>query len=542
MKLFSVLTACFLPFAYASQTPNGCPTFTIGQLVNTSSGTIVGHAAPNHPEVSEYLGIPFGQAPVRDLRFAAPVKYVGSSIINASTFGFSCVPQRSSPPSGTYLKPETIAASNITAVGLQFFNLVSNPPGVAYDEDCLFLNVWSKPQTGERKKAVMVFIHGGGFNGGTSSLPIQNGAALADKEDVIIVSFKSLLNLDSYRLSILGFPGNPDTQNNLAILDQRLAMEFVRDNIENFGGDPARITLFGQSAGAMSTDFYSYAWASDPIAAGIIAQSGTVHSFGLPYTQEAAASNWYNTTAALGCGNASTNSTEILTCMRKVEVDALMSAIPNTGLNAILSPFGPTADNSIIFSNYTQRTPASIPILLGNTDYEGGLFRTQLALANTTFPDWAWDAYNLAGFTCPSGLRANHSLASNNPTWRYRYHGIFPNTNISSEGGAYHGAELPILFGTADLFGKSTAIEEEIASYIQGAWTTFAKDPTKGLLTYGEGWPLYDPTKETLVRLAYEDRVGSNLAFPLIYAEDEGCRVANFTALIYQFLGPLLGS
>ncbi|CAG8982726.1 hypothetical protein HYALB_00001007 [Hymenoscyphus albidus] len=514
MKLFGVLTAWFLSFASASQAPDDCPpnNFTVGQIVNTSSGNILGHAAPNHPEVSEYLGIPFGQTPVGDLRFAAPVKYVGSSIINASTFswGFSCVPQRSSPPSGTSFKPETIAASNITAVGLQFFNLVSDSPGVAYDEDCLFLNVWSKTQTGERKKAVMVFIHGGGFNGGTSSLPIQNGAALTAKEDVIIVSF-------NYRLSILGFPGNPNTQNNLALLDQRFAMDFVRDNIENFGGDPARITLFGQSAGAMSTDFYSYACASDPIAAGIIAQSGTVHSFGLPYTQEAAASNWYGTTAALGCGNASTNSTEILTCMRKVEVDALMKAIPNTGLNAILSLFGPTADNTIIFSDYTQRTPANIPVLIGNTDYEGGLFRTQLALSNTTFPDWAWDAYNLAGYTCPSGLRANHR-------------------------GAYDGAELPVLFGTADSFGKSTAIEEEIASYIQGAWTTFAKDPTKGLLSYADGWPLYDPTKETLVRLAYEDKVGSNLAFPLVYGEYEGCCVANFTALIYQFLGPLLGS
>jgi len=71
-------------------------------------------------------------------------------------------------------------------------------------------------------------------------------------------------------LSILGFPGNPIAQNNLAFLDQRLALEWVRENIANFGGDPGRITLFGQSAGASSADYYAYAWASEPIAAGII--------------------------------------------------------------------------------------------------------------------------------------------------------------------------------------------------------------------------------------------------------------------------------
>ena len=67
---------------------------------------------------------------------------------------------------------------------------MSNPPGVVYSEDCLYLNVWSKPQSGEKQKAVMVYIYGGGFTGGTSSLPIYDGATLAEKEDVIIVSLK----------------------------------------------------------------------------------------------------------------------------------------------------------------------------------------------------------------------------------------------------------------------------------------------------------------------------------------------------------------
>ncbi|CZR55795.1 uncharacterized protein PAC_05683 [Phialocephala subalpina] len=147
--------------------------------------------------MSKYLGIPFAQPPVGDSRFAAPVKYTRSSMLNVS-----CL--------------QILAASNVTDVGLELINLISNPPDVVYSENCLYLNVWSKPQSGEQQKAVMVYIYGGGFSGGTSSMPIFNGAALADH----------------YRLSILGFPGNPTAQNNLAFLDQRLAIEWVWDNLQ----------------------------------------------------------------------------------------------------------------------------------------------------------------------------------------------------------------------------------------------------------------------------------------------------------------------
>ena len=82
-----------------------------------------------------------------------------------------------------------IAASNITEVGLTLFNVIGNPP-VSHSEDCLTLNVWSKPQSGERQKAVMVYIHGGGFTGGSSATPVFNGAALVEREDVIIVTLK----------------------------------------------------------------------------------------------------------------------------------------------------------------------------------------------------------------------------------------------------------------------------------------------------------------------------------------------------------------
>jgi cholinesterase len=93
------------------------------------------------------------------------------------------------PSSGTPATPGEIAASNITEVGLELLTTITNPE-VVHSEDCLYLNVWSKPQSGEPEKAVMVFIYGGGFTSGTSATPIFNGAALAGQEDVIIVNFK----------------------------------------------------------------------------------------------------------------------------------------------------------------------------------------------------------------------------------------------------------------------------------------------------------------------------------------------------------------
>ena len=323
-------------------------------------------------------------------------------------------------------------------------------------------------------------------------------------------------------------------QNNVALLDQRLAMEWVRDNIANFGGDPTRITLFGQSAGAASTDFYSYAWSSDPIAAGIILESGTSGLYP-PNSENVSAAAWYNTATALGCGDTSTDSTTLLACMRNVEVDSLLGAVPQTGVNALMSAFGPTVDNTLVFSNYSQQTPASIPVLAGNNDYEAGLFRTESALWGETFPNSVWDAYDLAGFNCPAGIRANASLAANNPTWRYRYFGVFPNINISSEGGAWHGAELQLLFGTTYLTGNDTVEEIAFETYLQGAWTTFAKDPVNGLTTYEGGWPLYNPAKETLIRLGYDNAVGTNLASPMLY--DAACANASLAALIASFFG-----
>jgi cholinesterase len=328
-----------------------------------------------------------------------------------------------------------------------------------------------------------------------------------------------MTNIRSYRLSVLGFPGNPNGTNNLGFLDQRLAVEWVRDNIENFGGDPSRITLFGQSAGAASVDAYSYAWASDPIAAGFIPESGTVFSWGLPNSKAIAAKAWYNVTATLGCGNASSDAATVLSCMQKQNYTAILNAVPSySGTSSILGAFGPTVDETVVFSNYSQRTPAKVPMLVGNNNYEGGLFRTEFALEGLFFPDAFWTDFNLQEFTCPAGIRANASVSAGNPTWRYRYFGVFPDLAISSEAGTWHAAELPILFDTVPASPGPTQAEISVANYMRGAWAAFAKDPKNGLSNYG--WPTYNTSRDTLIRLAYDNITGPNIINPYKYDAD----------------------
>jgi cholinesterase len=160
-------------------------------------------------------------------------------------------------------------------------------------------------------------------------------------------------SLFSYRINIFGFPGAsflPDI--NLGLLDQRLAVEWVRDNIAGFGGDPKRITIFGQSAGGASVDFHAYAWPDNPIAAGFIAESGTSN-------QNTATDNsptWYAASTKLGCGGKELGKAT-LECMQSKpwkEIIEVIKTVPSPS-NLGMGPFMPTADNKIVFTDYETR-------------------------------------------------------------------------------------------------------------------------------------------------------------------------------------------
>ena len=437
--------------------------------------------------------------------------------------GFSC-------PAGTQANTNatTIKAANITAAGLEVLSLLAQL-GDKFSEDCLTANVWTKPQVGEAKKAVLVWIYGGGFTTGNSDNPGYNGQFFAEQEDVVLVSF-------NYRLNVFGFPGMPNSTQNLGLLDQRLAVEWVKNNIEAFGGDPSRITLFGQSAGSASVDYYTYAWADDPIAHSFIEESGSVFgpAPGLgAASAEVAASYWFNLTNALQCGDSTSDAASTLSCMKGKEYPVILSTLANltVGSNLIASSFGPTVDNTVVFSDYKQRSTSGnfskLPLLLGNADYEAGLFRVLDAIEGISMPSSYWDAFNEVVFVCPCATRANFSVSNNVPTWRYRWFGAFPNTELTTIpfSGAWHASELPVLFGnvpTGSGVPNSTTAETQIGAYIRGAWAAFAKDPVAGLKSYGGGWPVYDPRGQTLVRLAYNNMTGTNLALGGLY--DGSCQ------------------
>jgi cholinesterase len=177
--------------------------WTVGQTVQTDSGPVNGHAAANATAVSEYLGIPFAKPPVGDLRFAPPQKYTSNSTVNGTNFvrkppetsglkltiltqGFSCPADLSQYTGGN---ASTIASANLTTFGLLFLELLAQV-GDHFSEDCLTLNVWTKPQTGDARKAVLLWIYGGGFTTGNSDNVGYNGQYLADSEDVVLVTIK----------------------------------------------------------------------------------------------------------------------------------------------------------------------------------------------------------------------------------------------------------------------------------------------------------------------------------------------------------------
>ncbi|KAH8666460.1 Alpha/Beta hydrolase protein [Xylariales sp. PMI_506] len=478
--------------------------WTVGQSVKTTSGTINGQGASNNTDVSEYLGIPYAQAPTGTLRWQAPVAYSGSGTIDATDFGSSCIQGRKvlltnrlGSKASIFTNPNTSQASIVEDyLGTQ----------LPESEDCLTLNIWTKPQVGDAAKAVLVWIHGGAYISGGTSEAWYNGQYLAEEQDVVVVSV-------NYRLNIFGFPGNPTSPSNLGIQDQRMAVEWIRDNIANFAGDPDRIVLFGQSAGGSSVDMHAYAYADDPIVSGIIPESGNVFSYVIQ-SADTAANLWYETSSNLNCGDSNSPRASVLTCMLGKAAMEIIEAMPSKGLgggNGL--PFGPMIDDTLVFSDYSSRVPASLPILVGNTDDEAGLFQWILPTASL-LPDSFWTTMNEQTFTCSSAMRASMNVLNGNPTWRYRWFGVFPNLilPVNPTPGAWHGSELPSIFNTTEENNPvpNTDAQNAIGLYLRGAWAAFAKDTAGGLDGYDGGWPKFSTGGESLIRLGYGNQTGVN--------------------------------
>jgi cholinesterase len=336
MRSLTFLALALVPILGTSAAPRS---WNVGQGVKTTNGLIKGHSSYRAPGVSEYLGIPYAEPPVGDLRWRHPRKLRKNAEYSADKFSPDC------PAKLVGASPSTNSTS--ASSGSSSILSVLGQAGDAFSEDCLSLNIWTKPQVGERSKAVMLWIYGGGFTSGNSASPAYHGARIADEQDVVLVSI-------NYRLNIFGFPHAPGEQEgNLGLLDQRVAVEWVRDNIAAFGGDPSRITLFGESAGGASVDIYSYAWLEDPIVNGFIAQSGTALLKGVMPTSNSDKA-WYRVSRHLGCGGRY-NGPRTIDCMRTKSVQDILDAISLGAGGSIMTDFAPRPDGKIVFDNYEDR-------------------------------------------------------------------------------------------------------------------------------------------------------------------------------------------
>lgn len=328
--------------------PTLCPLFTLlllslfivnallaapeDRIVNTKNGKVRGTSqAVLEGYVSTFLGIPYGKPPIGPLRFKAPQpadKWNGD--FDASSFPNTC-----------YQLPDTYFPGFL---GAEMWN-----PNTPVSEDCLYLNVWaphvnkSQPQP-PPLAPVLVWIYGGGFSMGTSSLTIYDGRFLSKSENVVVVSM-------NYRLGAFGFLSLPDNNNirgNVGLLDQQLALRWVADNIAAFGGDPSKVTIFGESAGSASVGYHLLSPGSKDLFLRAVMQSGSPNA---PWASLSQATAWERSqklVQSLGCPLSPQDQLE--TCLEKADAKAIVNkqfeVAPQT--TVVNVPFVPVVDGNFL--------------------------------------------------------------------------------------------------------------------------------------------------------------------------------------------------
>ncbi|MGV0741178.1 carboxylesterase/lipase family protein [Mycolicibacterium sp. XJ870] len=304
-------------------------------LVHTASGTLRGIVAADH---RLFAGIPYAAPPVGQLRFSAPAPATGwSGERDATRPGPRCIQDPAADPER----------------------------GHNTDEDCLTLNVWTPPVSGERRP-VMVWIHGGAFVNGSSG--VYDSRWLASRGDIIVVTV-------NYRLGTLGFLAHPalgpgGDVGNYGLADQQAALRWVRDNIADFGGDPEKVTVAGESAGGMSVCDHLVA----PDSAGLF-QAAILMS--APCRAQAdlavATRRSLDYAAAAGCADPATAAA----CLRELPVDELRKPVwyYNIGSDELTGPVTGTAALPVSpLDGFRSGHAARVPVLIGTNHDEFTLF------------------------------------------------------------------------------------------------------------------------------------------------------------------------
>ncbi|KAL2813067.1 Alpha/Beta hydrolase protein [Aspergillus cavernicola] len=359
-------------------------------------------------------------------------------------------------------------------------------------EDCLYLSIWAPRleniKSQQRPLPVLLYIPGGGFtSGGQASLyKIPDQWVQRTQSHIVVIM--------NYRVNVFGFPNAKGLKDqNVGLVDQRLAVEWVNDNIANFGGDPQRITLWGQSAGGGNVAVYAYGYPDNPIVAGLIADSGGP---GIVSGVDTAQTNFTFLAGLVGCNGLGPE--EELSCVRKVPAQTLENALSYYSGNDT-SPslsFKPVVDEKTGFLNWTQRILdgkiARTPMIIGSNSNEGAGF------VSFTPEGPGQQALDTATkiISCPVAAESKSRNLGNLPTYRYEYAGTFTNISPLPWFGAYHSAELPLLFGTHSQYGgPSTPFEWEVSYAMEALWLSFAEDPTRGPVRLALGDVAENPDK-----------------------------------------------
>ncbi|KAI0156831.1 Alpha/Beta hydrolase protein [Xylariaceae sp. FL1272] len=357
--------------------------------VSFSNGTVLGSSISG---VDTFWGIPYARPPVGDLRFRAPVALDATfGTLNATSAPAACpqLPSDYDPVSYTFVEPSVIN---------QY--IAFSHPDSEMSEDCLTLNI-QRPSstTSESKLPVVVWIYGGGFNQGSNKeSPWERFVT-----DSVSISHPVLVVAINYRLAAFGFLGGSQIQaeegSNVGLRDQRLALKWVADNIEAFGGDPDNVTIWGESAGAWSVLYQMLIEGGDntyngkPLFHGGIMNSGA----GLPATPTDGAEAQGSFDAivqAAGCSTEAVGEGNELECLRQMPWDAfnnVTDVVPSLfTYTGVVIAFPPRPDPSDSFfplspeAAIRQGKIARVPIITGNQADEGALFAITLYNGTTT--------------------------------------------------------------------------------------------------------------------------------------------------------------
>lgn len=473
-------------------------------------GMIRGEVLGDERDIHAYKGIPFAAPPVGEGRWRAPAPWEG--IRDCFEFGPGC-PQKSSP---------WMALIPLAAIG-------------GMSEDCLTLNVYRSAAPSPEARPVMVWIHGGAYTEGAGSQGIYDGAALARK-GVVVVTI-------NYRLGPLGFMAHPalsaespeNASGNYGLLDQIEALRWVKRNIAAFGGDPGRVTIFGESAGGGSV----LCLLVSPLAKGLfqraIAQSAPEMTF-LQLTRAGAgreSAEQQGQSLVARCG---VSATADAAALRAIEVDRLVQVSPTLALPkrepsiaAVHLPMGPVVDGHVLLEDPNVAFAAGrvhpVPLLIGHTRDEFTLFlmmiqvpKDEVGYRRVLAREFGEQSERILALYPPGasakairaasvqlmtdlvyGTQTRHCAQWHAARGQATYKFLFARENpmaLPFAAGAHHGCDVPYVFGLDNATWREW--DRELAEITMRYWVNFATSGNPN----GAGlpaWPAYDlATRRTL--------------------------------------------